>query len=167
MDADQHRYKTQAPNLCPSVFICGFSTPNIPGAQRRRSLLKGLSAFGETPNIEQRTSNEGNSNSRTQRSATPSVASNSRTGGSAFCLSCRTHSPPHGCRVGDRRSAVEPQWRGPNRERKNAPRRGAGRFEGRAAQLPTLASSSLFATFTILNCSACMPGSARKDSLPK
>jgi hypothetical protein len=34
-------------------------------------------------------------------------------------------------------------------------------------QLPTLASSSLFATLTILNCSACMPGSERNDSLPK
>jgi toxin ParE1/3/4 len=34
-------------------------------------------------------------------------------------------------------------------------------------QQPTLASSSLFSTFTILNCSACMPVSARKDSLPK
>lgn len=34
-------------------------------------------------------------------------------------------------------------------------------------QEPTLASSSLVVTFWILNCSACMPGSARKESLPK
>ena len=32
---------------------------------------------------------------------------------------------------------------------------------------PTLASSSPFSTFTILNCSACIPVSARNDSLPK
>ena len=34
-------------------------------------------------------------------------------------------------------------------------------------QEPTLASSSLVITFWILNCSACMPGSERKESLPK
>jgi hypothetical protein len=37
----------------------------------------------------------------------------------------------------------------------------------RIVQDPTLASSSLFSTFTILNCSACMPVSARNESLPK
>jgi hypothetical protein len=37
----------------------------------------------------------------------------------------------------------------------------------RIFQEPTLASSSLFSTFTILNCSACIPVSARKESLPK
>jgi hypothetical protein len=37
----------------------------------------------------------------------------------------------------------------------------------RSPAKPMCASSSLFSTFTILNCSACMPVSARKDSLPK
>jgi hypothetical protein len=48
---DGHRstqIKTQAPNLCPSVSICGFSTPNIPGAQRRRSISSGTAAGRRT-----------------------------------------------------------------------------------------------------------------------
>jgi len=41
---------------------------------------------------------------------------------------------------------------------KNAPQFPAGRFVfSEFLQGPTLASSSLFSTFTILNCSACMP----------
>jgi hypothetical protein len=51
---------------------------------------------------------------------------------------------------------------------KNAPQFPTRRFVfSEWLQAPTLASSSLFSTFTILNCSACMPVSARKDSLPK
>ncbi len=43
--------------------------------------------------------------------------------------------------------------------------RGVGDF--RSTHAPTLARSSLFVTFWILNCSACIAGSARKLSLPK
>ena len=46
-----------------------------------------------------------------------------------------------------------------------APKRGALGFK--PGQLPTLASSSFVVTFWILNCSACIAGSARNESLPK
>jgi hypothetical protein len=46
-------------------------------------------------------------------------------------------------------------------EIKTAPQFPAGRLVFSEFQEPTLASSSLFSTFTILNCSACMPVSAR------
>ena len=56
------------------------------------------------------------------------------------------------------------------RQKEEPPRgfpRGGFMFSEFNFYAPTLASSSLVSTFTILNCSACIPVSARKDSLPK
>ncbi len=75
------------------------------------------------------------------------------------------YSPPRG--IASNKPEVE------NRETlsvviKNAPQWLAGRLLFTAlVYAPTLASSSFDSTFTILNCSACIPVSARKESLPK